>query len=333
MMKKKDMPPTMKDVAREAGVSLGTVSRVINGIPVGESYRRRVEQAIKTLGYHVNAYARSLKTNKTECIALLMPSLRQPFYAALTDELTACIMHSGYRCMLMITNYDPDAEKKCFELAKQNKVDGVIALTYSPDLEVDDSLPVVTIDRHFGASVPCISSDNYRGGEMAAEKLLELGCRRLLFMRIGPDVLGEADKRGSGFENVCRMRQAECESLFLTDRDTEEPFYRFLDEHIRDGRLDFDGIFCQADWLACRVRDFLTERGVDVPGSVQIIGYDGIPEHASGRLPCSSIVQPLPLMAETAVRVLLHPEEAEAGMDLCLPVTYAPGGTTREPTA
>lgn len=71
--------PTMKDVAREANVSLGTVSKVINGIPVGEKYRKRVEAAATNLGYQVNNYARGLKTNRTYCVALVMPSLRHPF--------------------------------------------------------------------------------------------------------------------------------------------------------------------------------------------------------------------------------------------------------------
>ena len=329
-MKRNDTPPTMKDVAREAGVSLGTVSRVINGIPVGESYRLRVETATKKLGYQVNAFARSLKTNKTDCVALLMPSLYQPFYAILTDELTACLMRNGYRSMLMITNYDPEAEKKCFRLAQQNKVDGVIALTYSPDLHLDAAFPVVTIDRHLGPNVPCVSSDNYRGGQMAAEKLLSLGCRKLLFMRIGPEVLGEADKRGAGFEYICRQRNADYETIVLNDRDTVEPFFRFLSEHIHDGALDFDGIFCHADWLASRVRDFLIEKGVSVPEQVQIVGYDGMKDYTTGKPCCSTIVQPLPQMALTAVRLLLDPERSDAGANICLPVTYAPGGTTKE---
>ena len=88
-------------------------------------------------------------------------------------------------------------------MARQNQVDGVIALTYSPELTVDPALPVVTIDRRLGEHVRCISSDNYRGGEIAAEKLLELGCRSLLFLRISADIPGEPDKRRTGFENVC----------------------------------------------------------------------------------------------------------------------------------
>lgn len=320
--------PTMKDVAREAGVALGTVSKVINGIPVGENYRKRVEAAAKKLGYQVNNYARGLKTNKTYCVALVMPSLRHPFFAALTDELTNCLMRCGYRSLLMTTNYDSVAEKNCFQLAQQNKIDGIIALSYSPNLEVDDSVPVVTIDRHFSAGIPCVSSDNYRGGELAAEKLMELGCKNLLFFRIGPDIYGEVEKRGPGFENACRMAKVPYQSLFLSDSDTEEPFFRFLEEHMQDGKLEFDGIFCNSDGLAVRVCEFLRKQGIRIPEDVQIIGYDGIVDFATRRYICSTIVQPISEMAETAVRFLLNQDNAPA--NISLPVYFAPGGTTRE---
>lgn len=83
--------PTMKDVAKEAGVALGTVSKVMNGIPVGESYKKRVEEAAAKLGYQVNTYAKALKTNKTCCVALILPSLAHPFFAHLADALTAAL--------------------------------------------------------------------------------------------------------------------------------------------------------------------------------------------------------------------------------------------------
>ena len=322
--------PTMKDVAREAGVSLGTVSKVINGIPVGEQYRRKVEAATKKLGYQVNNYARGLKTNKTNCVALVMPSLRHPFFAALTDELTNCLMRCGYRSLLMTTNYDSVAEKNCFQLAQQNKIDGIIALSYSPNLEVNDSVPVVTIDRHFSAGIPCVSSDNYRGGEMAAEKLIALGCRNLLFFRIGPDIYGEVEKRGPGFENACRMAKVPHQSLFLSDADTEAPFFRFLEEHIQDGKLEFDGIFCNSDGLAVRICEFLRKQGIRIPEDVQIIGYDGIVDFATGRYICSTIVQPISEMAQTAVKSLLSGDSALFPANISLPVYFASGGTTRE---
>ncbi len=329
-MKNKNTTPTMKDVAKEAGVSLGTVSRVFNNLPVGESYRKKVEAAAEKLHYQINNYARGLKTNETLSIALLIPSLRHPFFSALTDEITACLMRRGYRNILMITNYDTDAEQKCLTLVRQNKVDGIIGLTYNPDLEVDASIPFVTIDRHLNASVPCVSSDNFRGGQLAAEKLLELGCRNLLFLRIGSDIYGEVNKRESGFESVCRQRQASYDSLILSDTGTEEPFFTYLKSHLKNGRLDFDGIFCNSDHLAMHILSFLKDEGVRVPDDVQIIGYDGIQNYYSGQYQCSTIVQPVREMAETCVNLILTKDRSTLPSLVLLPVTYASGGTTRE---
>ena len=324
------IPPTMKDVAREAGVALGTVSRVFNGFPVGEEYRKRVEAAAEKLNYRVNNYARGLKINKTFCIGLLMPSLSHPFFATLIDELTACLMRRGYLTHVMITNFDPEAEQKCFTLIEQNKVDGIIALTYRPDIVVEANIPIVTIDRQINERIPCVSSDNFRGGQMAAEKLLDLGCKRLLFLRIGPTIQSEADRRGPGFESVCRSSGTDYECVVVNDKETEAPIYRYLEEHLHDGHFDYDGIFCNTDGLARRVCSYLEENGVRIPDDVQIIGYDGIIDFATGRYVCSSIVQPLRQMAECAVEQLLSPEHATDGTTFRLPVFYVPGGTTKE---
>ncbi len=320
----------MKDVAKEAGVSLGTVSKVFNNIPVGESYRKKVEEAAEKLHYQVNNYARGLKTNETLSIALLIPSLRHPFFSALTDEITASLMTRGYRNILMITNYDTDAEQKCLTLVRQNKVDGIIGLTYNPDLKVDPSIPFVTIDRHLNAAIPCVSSDNFRGGQLAAEKLLELGSRKLLFFRIGSDIYGEVNKRESGFESICRERQVSYDSVILSDTGTEAPFFEYLQDHIKNGHPEFDGIFCNSDHLAAHIHAFLKKKSIRVPEDVQIIGYDGIRDYYSGRYHCSTIVQPIREIAQTCVELILQKNRASLPSLVLLPVQYAPGGTTRE---
>ena len=322
--------PTMKDVAREAGVALGTVSRVFNGYPVGEEYRERVEAAAEKLNYRVNNYARGLKTNRTCCVGLLMPSLRHPFFAALIDELTASLAQRRYLTNVMITNFDPDAEKKSFTLVEQNKVDGIIALTYRPDVVVESAVPVVTIDRQFHPDIPCVSSDNFRGGQMAAQKLIELGCRKLLFLRIGPEIQSEVDRRGPGFEEACRRIGTDYEMLLVNDDETEAPIYRFLKEHLHGSRFEFDGIFCNTDGLARRVISYLEKNGIRVPDDVQIIGYDGIINFATGFYVCSTIVQPLRQMAETAVDLLLSSEPHTGESIFRLPVTYVSGGTTKD---
>lgn len=149
-------------------------------------------------------------------------------------------------------------------------------------------------------------------------------------MGVASDVPGEVDKRGVGFEAACRRLQIEHERIILRNADGEAPFYAFLQEHLHDGRLDFDGIFCNTDRLVCRIRAFLAERGVRIPQDVQLIGYDGITDYATGRHACSTIVQPIAQMAETAVRLLLNGGEASAPRNICLPVRYAPGGTTKD---
>ena len=93
----------MKDVAREAGVALGTVSKVVNGIPVGESYRTRVEDAINKLGYQVNSYAQGLRADKTHTVVFLIPNTTEPFYASLTYHVNLVLLRQGYRMLLCCT--------------------------------------------------------------------------------------------------------------------------------------------------------------------------------------------------------------------------------------
>ena len=323
--------PTMKDVAREAGVALGTVSKVFNGIPVGKSYRQKVEEAAARLGYSVNSYARGLRADRTRTVALILPSTDHMFFATLADCICDALTKRDYRMLLAITRDDPTAEARCIQMVRQNKVDGIIGLTYSDDLDVGDDLPYVSIDRFVSPNIPCVSSDNFSGGSLAAEKLALLGCRRLLFLRTGSHVSGEADKRGAGFASWCQMQGVEYVAQRFDDREGLDPVFAYLDQHFAAGAADFDGIFCSTDMLAYRVRKHLTALGVRVPEDVQLIGYDGVRcFNSEGDLFCSTIVQPVQQMAETAVELLLSRDQSPAPALICLPVHYAAGGTTRE---
>ncbi len=325
----KSSQPTMKDVAQEAGVALGTVSKVFNGIPVGESYRARVEEAARKLGYQVNQYARGLRASSTSTVALILPGVNHPFFAALAQHTCVALTKRDYRMLLYVTASNPEVEQACVNMVRQNKADGIIGLTYNP-LTVDESLPFVGIDRSFRHDIPCVSSDNYSGGRLAAEKLVELGCRHLAFLRTGSAKPGEADKRGDGFEAACRAQQVPYETLRLNDGDDWELFREFFRSHIRDGRLEIDGIFCSTDLVAWKMQHILEEMGFRVPEDVQIIGFDGIRRFGDEALYCSTIVQPVQKIAETAVDLLLTKDRTNIPALVCLPVSYAPGGTTRE---
>ena len=329
-MNKPNSAPTMKDVAREAGVALGTVSKVINGIPVGESYRLRVEEAAAKLGYQVNQYARGLKTNKTGCVALIMPSVVHPYFAMLIQEITKALAQRGCRTNLLITDFDPQAEQLCIQLMRQNKVDGAIGLTYNPNLVLDEDLPFVAIDRYFSATVPCVASDNFGGGRLAAEKLEQLGCKRLAFIRTASSVPGETDKRRHGFESYCLAQKLSYEILELIDAREDDPrFEAFLREHLADGKLTIDGIFCGTDRIAMCIWQLLAKMGVKVPTDVQIIGFDGLRRLSDEKYYCSTIVQPVEQIAQTCVNLVLSEDRSSLPAVVCLPVTYAPGETTR----
>lgn len=325
---KKSMP-TMKDVAQEAGVALGTVSKVFNGIAVGESYRVKVEDAARKLGYEVNQYARGLRAGTTSTVALILPGVDHPFFSLLAQHVCTALLQRSYRMLLYVTAAQRSAERECLGMVRQNKVDGVIALTYN-HLEVAESLPFVSIDRCLGSNIPCVAADNYAGGRLAAEKLLELGCTHPAFLRVGSPNLSETDKRGDGFESLCRARQVPYEILRLDDGAEEAQFRGFFRSHMRDGRLDIDGIFCSTDLLACRIRGLLEELGLRVPEDVQIIGFDGIRRFETGALYCSTIIQPVQKIAETSVDLLLTKDRSNTPALVCLPVTYASSGTTRE---
>lgn len=327
-MAQQNSAPTMKDVAREAGVALGTVSKVVNGLPVGEDYRIRVEDAITRLNYRVNNYAKGLKSNRTYLIAVMVPNLVSPFFAQLVNSINKFLAHHKYRMIFYATDYDPQQEQEYVILAEQQQVDGIICLSYNPDLKVSENVPFVSIDRYFGAQIPCVASDNYSGGRMAAEKLVENGCKNLAFMRIGSKLSNEPNKRKDGFVSACEALNVPYTLKIVDDGTPYSAFEEFLQEHMSGGKLDFDGIFCVTDSLAHQIFISLKEMGIRVPEDVQIIGFDGTHYFGDMEFTCSTIVQPIEEIAETCVNIVLqnHPKGPSL---MCFPVSYAYGGTTR----
>lgn len=330
MMQKKNSSPTMKDVALEAGVALGTVSKVINGLPVGESYRIRVEEAIRKLDYHVNSYAQGLKASKTYTVALLIPNTSNPFFAQLVYHINTALLKRRYRMLLCTTDYDSQLEQEYIMIAKQNKVDGIIGLTYNPKLCIEENIPFVSIDRPMGSHIPCVASDNFVGGQMAAEKLADLGCRHAAFLRVGSSLYSEPNKRKAGFENGCLAKGLAYDVKILNDGAPLSEFEDFFREHMKNGTLEFDGLFCVTDFLAVNMVKMLSRLDLQVPKDVQIIGFDGVRAFGDGDYFCSTIVQPVPDIAEMCVELLLTENMHTKPPLVYLPVSYAWGGTTKE---
>ena len=327
----------MKDVAARAGVSLGTVSKVINHITVGEKNRVKVQKAIKDLGYEVNTYARGLKTQETKLITLIVPDAVNPFYAAFTQYVEKYLYEKGYKLILCCSNGLPEKEIGYLNLASQSKTDGIIALTYSDvSHAIPARIPMVSFDRYFdNPEIPTIAADNFQGGYQGTKKLLELGCRHPVFIRFRSKFPSEVDKRMEGYLSACKDFSIEPDFLDKIDvPNIERSLQDFIRAH-RDekGDLTFDGIFANTDQQGYISMKILREMGYRVPEDVQILGFDGIYKYGidNGVLFISSMCQPIEALAQLCVELLLKKRQGEVVPTLSLlPVTYAYGGTTKE---
>lgn len=329
--------PTMKDVAACAGVSLGTVSKVINHIPVGQKNKEKVEAAIKELGYEVNTYARGLKIQETKLITLIVPDTTNPFNASFTQYVEQNLYQQGYKLILCCSNGLPEKEISYLNMASQSKTDGIIALTYTDiSKAIPTRIPMVSFDRYFeDHDIPMIASDNFQGGYQGTKKLLELGCRRPVFIRLRSKFPSETDKRMEGYLSACKDFGIEAEYLDEIDPPQSSLCIRaFLEKH-RDpsGRLTFDGLFANTDSQGYLAMKILKEMGYRIPQDVQLLGYDGIrklgidPES----LYLSSMCQPVEELARLCVEILLKKRQGAIVPSLSLlPVSYAYGGTTRQ---
>ena len=320
---------TMKDVAALAKVGVGTVSRVLNSSgSVKESTRRKVEAAMKELNYIPNAYARGLKMNKTNTVALIIPTIWHPFFSEFAYYVESNLAEHKYKMLLCNSDVSSDKELEYIQMVQENKVDGIIGITYS-DLDnfVSSHLPFVTIDRHFKEETVCVTSDNFHAGQLAVEKLVEKGCHKLGYVGTHSRFPTETTKRRNGFE-----KQAKQSGVPYAIYDGQDPVIE-LKQEIRtffEENPDVDGIFAHTDFIALDILEVLEEMKRNVPEEVQIIGCDGIKMESGRRQIVSTIRQPVDLMAKAAVEKIIQVIDGESvRTKITLPVHYVEGPTTK----
>ncbi len=328
---------TIKDVAADAGVSVGTVSKVLNELYVKPANKEKVDRSIERLGYQVNTYARGMRAQQTHTIAIIIPDLLNPFFAQLVNYVEEQVNAKGYRLLVCIPRDNEEQELSYINMLKQNKVDGLIALTYSNVEEyLEADLPMVSIDRHFQKGICCVCCDSAMGGRLAAEKFIQTGCKKVIYIRSGSTMEeSEPFKRGVYFNKTCREAGIDVsvkdfgEETVLYD-DTIRDIESFIASCAADGKCIYDGIFTSSDIHAYFIRRKLCSLGVRIPQDVQIIGYDGLRVLNMGENIVSSIEQPTRELAQACTDVLLKLiEKKPVSHDTVLPVRFVDGGTTR----
>lgn len=325
------MNATIKDVAALAGVGVGTVSRYINNESVKESTRIKIEAAIKELNYELNEYARGLKMNRTNTVALILPTIWHPFFSEFAYYIESALSVRNYKVYLCNSDHDSQKEHAYIQMVTQNKVDGIIGITYNDiDQYVSANLPFVSIDRHFTENVCYVTADNYNAGEIAAKELVKNGCRFLAYIGGYSLYPNETVNRLRGFEEYAIKHEIQHEILSM-----KEPFENFKDNVTNFIRRNpkIDGIFCINDFMALDVIEILEELGINVPQDIQIIGCDGIKLSHGRKVILSTVEQPLRQMAEAAVKTLINLiNKEETSQRIILPVCYVEGNTTKNMT-
>ncbi len=267
---------TLKDIAREANVSIASASRAINGLDnVADDVKQRVLEIAKRLRYVPHGGARSLVMSRTNTIGVLLPDIYGEFFAEIIRGIDVAARARGLHLLVSGSHGNPDEALRIMR-AMGGRVDGLLVM--SPFVESHDlaavlplNLPVVTIASRIGADQRSISVDNFGGGVTAITHLREQGCHRLAHIS-GPSRNFEAQERRRGFLSTF---DGGTPPLYEGDF-TEESGYRGAKAFLALNERP-DGIFAANDMMAVGCLLALREAGVRVPEDVAVVGFDDIP--------------------------------------------------------
>jgi len=332
---------TMSDVAREAGVSMMTVSNVLTGRKrVGEPTRDRVLAAVESLGYEVNLTARHLRAGRTDTVALIVPSFHD-YFGEVADRIAPLIEAGGRHLVLERTSADARSEMESLSVPRLQMYDGVflsVAGLHRDEIaRVPSSAPIVLLgEREMPARFDHVRLDNTEGGRLATAHLLEGGARRVL-------ALGASTESSVGMESDRRAGWAEAhrEAGLVPDESLVVPLPDFTPEaahatvgRVLDDGVPFDGIFAVNDTVAFGALAALAEHGVRVPDDVQLAGFDNLDLSRFVPPGITSVDPRYDVVAATAVRLL---EQRMAGSDaprehVTTPVRLVARGSTRGST-
>ncbi len=299
---------TIKDIAESTGVSYATVSRTLNNLSgVNAATRERILAAAAEMGYRPNIHARSLKTNKTNTIALIVPDISNPFFADIALAVTEYAYEKGYTTILCSTNWNTEIESKQIEQLENQRVDGII---YKPagknPLDLSKlPIPNILISCIPGENHTYIEVDNYKGGQIAADHLVSRGYKRFGFIGGTRESQSNQIRIDGYFDRLKELGQDITEERILYGGFSVESGYR-LAEKIMSLPDAPDGIFCGNDLIALGVLQYLMENDHNVPQDIGVVGFDDITLAGLPQIQMTTIAQPRNAMGKTAAEMLLQ---------------------------
>lgn len=323
---------TIKDVAREAGLTVGTVSRVLNNRGyISEATRNRVYQVMKELNYQPNEVARSLSKSKTNTIGVIVPHIVHPYFAKLISNLEKAASDRGFKILLCNSREERERELEYLEMLKSNRVAGLVLCSATVKTESLESLdiPVITIERNVGTGTASVECDNYQGGVLAAKHLIACGCKYIINFSGVEKTEMPADSREVGFLDMCRQYGVDGVASKSQENQYYAMEYHEYIEKIITENPKTDGIFASSDLIAAQVLQVCAKLGLRVPEQIKVVGFDDVNIASLTTPPITTVHQPVKEMAEMSVDLIVRSNKGEMiPTRTVLPVTLVKRGTT-----
>jgi LacI family transcriptional regulator len=313
---------TIYEVSELAGVSLATVSRVMNdSSKVSPKTREKVEAAMKELGYRPNVIAQSLASNRSNSVGVLVPELYGPFFGMILSGIEAELRAAGKHIIITAGHSEEKAEIESMEFLSTRRCDALILYVYgvSDDYLVkfnERSVPVVFLNRLIpDKASQCISLDNELGGYQATKSLLELGHRELAYIS-GPLWKRDSSKRLMGHKRALAEFGLSLDERLMFEGNYEESSGRRGMEHLLARGISFSALVCGNDEMAAGAMGAAREKGFDIPDDLSVIGFDNVFFTRYTYPELSSIDCPIEEMGRMAARCILKNAYGEDGLEI-----------------
>jgi LacI family transcriptional regulator len=326
------------DVANKARVSQSTVSRVLNNYPhIKESTRQKVLVAIKELGFTRDEIARSLASNKTRTIGLIVGDITNPFFAESAKVITGKAQEIKYDVILCNTNHNEENLEKYIQTLKGKRVDGIIIASADKDNQkikelYDQGFPVVlynSIMEHEKANY--IAVNNYKGARLAVEHLYHLNHRHIGYIA-GPSKYLTTHLRNLGYKDALEEFGIEMNKKFVYEKEfSYDEVYQFAKNLLKQQNRP-TSFFAASDQMALAVLDAAASEDIDVPRDLSVIGFDDIDLAKNQFIGLTTITQPKEKMATLALEKLVSLIEESEELDSPIQIVLEPDLISRKTT-
>ncbi len=306
-----DTPTTLIDVARLAGVSPSTVSRILNGTAkVSDDKRQAVMDAIARMNFAPNPMTQSLKRGRSMTIGIVVQDISSPFFDETLHGVDEALKGTGYASVIVSGHWNAAEEVERIRLLLARKVDGIILLsgriTDESVLQFSQHRPIVSTGRAIQTQRALgFKLDNEHGGWLAVRHLIELGHRRIAFIT-GPANNCDADERLAGYKRALQEADIAYDPKIVVEGDFHESSGMRAINHLFDTQQQFTAVCAANDLSAYGARLSLYRKGIRVPEDISLVGFDDLPGSSYTTPPLTTIRQPLYDIGRIATNSLLH---------------------------